>query len=204
MAQILPLKRKASAAVLQRVGRKSDKTLGRDGHKYLTPDQVAALIRAAKDNRHSQRDSLMISLAWHHGLRVSELVDLRWNAIDFKRADIAVNRLKNGKSTRQPLAGDDLRALRALYRDRQSDEYVFMSERGPMTRDGFAKLLKAAADRAGIKNAHPHSLRHACGHALAMKGRDTRLIQDWLGHRNITHTSAYTDGISTRFKGIWD
>jgi site-specific recombinase XerD len=48
------------------------------------------------------------------------------------------------------------------------------------------------------------ALRHACGHALAMKGRDTRLIQDWLGHRNIQHTSHYTDGISSRFKGIWD
>jgi site-specific recombinase XerD len=79
---------------------------------------------------------------------------------------------------------------RALYRDRQSDEYVFMSECGPFTRDGFAKRLKAAAERAGLDNVHPHALRrHACGHALAMKGRDTRLIQDWLGHRNIQHTS---------------
>ena len=204
MAEILPLKRKASATVLQRVGRKSDKTLGRDGHKYLAPDQVAALIRAAKDNRYGARDALMISLCWRHGLRVSELVDLRWSAIDWKRADMAVNRLKNGKDTRQPLAGDDLRALRALYRERQSDEYVFMSERGPFTRDGFAKLLRTVAVRAGVKNAHPHALRHACGHALAMKGRDTRLIQDWLGHRNITHTSNYTDSISTRFRGIWD
>jgi integrase len=128
----------------------------------------------------------------------------RWSAIDWKRADIGVNRLKNGKDTRQPLDGGDLRALRALYRERQSDEYVFMSERGPFTRDGFAKLLKAAAAKAGIKNVHPHALRHACGHALAMKGRDTRLIQDWLGHRNIQHTSHYTDGVSKRFKGIWD
>jgi site-specific recombinase XerD len=100
--------------------------------------------------------------------------------------------------------GDDLRALRALRRDRQSDEFVFVSERGPFTRDGFSKLLKATADKAGVENAHPHALRHACGHALAMKGRDTRLIQDWLGHRNIVHTSHYTDGISTRFRGIWD
>ena len=82
---------------------------------------------------------------------------------------MAVSRLKNGKPTRQPLDGNDLRALRALHRDRQSDEWVFMSERGPFTRNGFAKLLAAAADRAGIENVHPHALRHACGHALAMK-----------------------------------
>jgi type 1 fimbriae regulatory protein FimB len=73
--------------------------------------------------------------------------------------------------------------------------------RGP-TIPGFAKLLRAAAKRAGIGNAHPHALRHACGHAPAIKGRETRLIQDYLGHRNITHTSLYTDGVSRRFKGI--
>jgi type 1 fimbriae regulatory protein FimB/type 1 fimbriae regulatory protein FimE len=114
----------------------------------------------------------MISLTYHHGLRVSELIGMRWNAIDWKRGDIAANRLKGSKSNRQPLDGNDLRALRALYRDRTSDEWIFMGERGPMTRDGFSKLLKAVAGRAGIKNAHPHALRHACGHALAMKGRD--------------------------------
>jgi type 1 fimbriae regulatory protein FimB/type 1 fimbriae regulatory protein FimE len=100
----------ASPAIeLQRVGRRSDKDYGRDGHKYLTPDQVEALIKAARTNRHGARDALMISLTWHHGFRVSELVDLRWSAIDWKRADIAVNHLKNGKDTRQPLDGADLR-----------------------------------------------------------------------------------------------
>jgi integrase len=204
MAIILKLVETAPTTEKQRVGRKSDAAYGRNGHRYLTPEQVAALIKAARGSRHGARDALMISLAYHHGLRASELVDLRWNAIDWKRADIAVTRLKNGKDTRQPLDGNDLRALRALYRDRQSDEFVFMSERGPFTRDGFAKLLKAAADKAGVENAHPHALRHGCGHALAMKGRDTRLIQDYLGHRNIQHTSHYTDGVAARFKGIWN
>jgi integrase len=204
MAANLTVAYSRPATEVQRVGRNSDADYGRDGHKYLTPEQLEALIKAARTNRHGLRDALMISLAWHHGFRASELINLRWSAIDWKRADIAVTRLKSGKDTRQPLDGADLRALRALHRDRPSDEYVFMSERGPMTRDGFAKLLKAAAAKAGIENAHPHALRHACGHALAMKGRDTRLIQDWLGHRNIQHTSHYTDGISTRFKGIWD
>jgi integrase len=190
--------------VLQRVGRKTDAELGREGQKYLTPEQVEALIRAARQNRHGGRDALMISLAWHHGLRVTELVRLRWSDVDWRRADIAITRLKNGKNTRQPLDGGDLRALRALYRDRQSDEFMFMSERGPFTRDGFAKLLQGAAKRAGIKNVHPHALRHACGHALAVRGRETRLLQEWLGHRNAQHTSLYTDGVSARFKGMWD
>jgi type 1 fimbriae regulatory protein FimB len=122
----------------------------------------------------------MISLAYHHGLRVSELIGMRWNAIDWKRADVAVNRLKGSKSNRQLLDGNDLRSLRALYRERASDEYAFVSERGgPMTRDSFNKLLRATADRARIKNVHPHALRHACGHALAVvpqKGKHTRNV----------------------------
>jgi type 1 fimbriae regulatory protein FimB len=147
----------------------------------------------------------MISLAYHHGLRVSELIALRWNAVDWKRADIAVNRLKGSKSNRQPLDGGDLRSLRALYRERTSDEYVFVSERGgPMTRDSINKLLKAAADRARIKNVDPHALRHACGHALAMKGRDMRLVQEYMGHTNVQNTARYMDGVSARFRGIWD
>lgn len=188
-----------------RNGRKSDKDYGRDGQKYLTPDQVAALVKVARTGRNGQRDALMISIAYHHGLRVTELVNLRWNAIDFKAADIAINRLKGSKSNRQPLDGADLRALRALHRDRASDEYVFTSERGgPMTRDGFAKMLSAAAERAGIENAYPHALRHACGHALAIKGRDMRLVQEYMGHVNVQNTARYMDGVSSRFRGIWD
>jgi integrase len=201
----LRLVKSAPTIKKQRVGRKSNAAYGRDGQKYLTPDQVAILIKTARQNRHGIRDALMISLAYHHGLRVSELIGMRWNAIDWKHADIAVNRLKGSKSNRQPLDGNDLRALRALYRDRTSDEYVFVSERGgPMTRDGFNKLLKAAADRAGIRNVHPHALRHACGHALAMKGRDMRLVQEYMGHTNVQNTARYMDGVSSRFRGIWD
>jgi type 1 fimbriae regulatory protein FimB/type 1 fimbriae regulatory protein FimE len=165
---------------------------------------VALLIKTARQNRYGLRDALMISLTYHHGLRVSELIGMRWNAVDWKRGDIAVNRLKGSKSNRQPLDGNDLRALRALYRDRTSDEWIFMGERGPMTRDGFSKLLRAVAARAGIKNAHPHALRHACGHALAMKSHDMRLVQEYLGHTNVRNTARYMDGVSTRFRGIWD
>jgi integrase len=201
----LRLVKTAPTVEKQRVGgRKSDAAYGRDGQKYLTPDQVAILIKTARQNTHGLRDALMISLTYHHALRVSELVGMRWNAIDWKRGDIAVNRLKGNKSNRQPLNGNDLRALRALYRDRASDEWMFMGERGPLTRDGFSKLLRAVANRAGIKNVHPHALRHACGHALAMKGRDMRLVQEYLGHTNVRNTARYMDGVSARFRGIWD
>ncbi len=51
---------------------------------------------------------------------------------------------------------------------------------------------------------HPHMLRHSCGFALANMGIDTRLIQDYLGHRNIRHTVWYTASNAGRFYGIWD
>ncbi|ECH5906058.1 tyrosine-type recombinase/integrase, partial [Salmonella enterica] len=50
---------------------------------------------------------------------------------------------------------------------------------------------------------HPHMLRHACGYALANQGLDTRLIQDYLGHRNISHTVRYTASNPDRFKKVW-
>ena len=103
-------------------GRKTDAEYGREGHKYITQDQVEALVKSARQNRNGLRDALMISLAYHHGLRVSELVALRWSDIDFKAGDIAVNRRKNGRSNRQPLDPCDQRNLKALYRDRKSDE----------------------------------------------------------------------------------
>jgi integrase len=186
-------------------GRKTDADYGREGHKYITQDQVEALIKSARQNRNGLRDALMISMAYHHGLRVSELVALRWNDVNFKANDIAINRRKNGRSNRQPLDPRDQRNLKALYRERRSDEWIFTSERGTqMATDSFASQLKAAAERAGIPNVHPHALRHACGHALAVKGRETRLLGEWLGHRNLNNTALYTDGVSARFRGMWD
>jgi type 1 fimbriae regulatory protein FimB len=203
--RLVPRAPSAEKQKVKRAGRKSDADYGRDGHKYLTADQVGALIKEARHSRNGLRDALMVSLCYHHGLRVSELLALRWNAVNFKAADMAVNRIKNGRSNRQPLDGDDLRALRALYRERKSDEWIFTSEQGgPFTRDGFAKLLKAAAKRTGIKNVHPHALRHACGHVLAVKGKETRLLGEWLGHRNLNNTGVYTEGVSARFRGMWD
>jgi site-specific recombinase XerD len=75
--------------------------------------------------------------------------------------------------------------------------------RGPFTRDGFNKMLKAAADRARIKNVHPPPCATPV-HALAMKSRDMRLVQEYMGHTNVQNAARYMDGVSARFRGIWD
>jgi type 1 fimbriae regulatory protein FimB/type 1 fimbriae regulatory protein FimE len=174
--------------------------------EYLTDAEVAKLTEAAKGNRHGHRDATMILAAYRHGLRPAELVDLRWDQIDFGRATLAVRRAKRGSPSTHPIMGDELRALRRLQREQEpKSPFVFTSERGsPFGTAGFARLVERAGAAAGLKfKAHPHMLRHACGFALANKGHDTRALQAYLGHRNIQHTVRYTELSPDRFKDFW-
>jgi type 1 fimbriae regulatory protein FimB/type 1 fimbriae regulatory protein FimE len=174
--------------------------------EYLTDAEVARLTKAASGNRWGQRDAAMILVAYRHGLRASELVDLRWDQIDFARGTLAVRRAKRGTPSTHPVMGDELRALRKLQREQEpKSPFVFTSERGsPFTTAGCARLVERAGAAAGLKfKAHPHMLRHACGFALANKGHDTRSLQAYLGHRNIQHTVRYTELAPDRFKDFW-
>jgi integrase len=173
--------------------------------EYLTPDEVETLIDAVKGNRHGHRDATMILVAYRHGLRAAELVDLRWTQIDLDNARLHVRRVKNGIPSVHPLKGDEMRALRRLKREADNTEYVFVSERGsPFTTAGFAKLVKRAGLEAEFKfGTHPHMLRHSCGYKLANDGHDTRSLQAYLGHKNIQHTVRYTEMSPTRFKDFW-
>jgi Phage integrase family len=157
-------------------------------------DEVEALIEAAKGNRYGHRDATIILLAFRHGLRASEVCDLRWDQVDFNGAVLHVRRVKNDTPSTHPIQGDELRALRRLQRESPTSPFVFVSERGsPFTTAGFARMIERAAAGADLEiKAHPHMLPHACGYALANKGHDTRAIQGWLGHRSITSTAVYT------------
>ena len=174
--------------------------------RYLTDAEVEKLMNAAQSNRHGHRDATMILVAYRHGLRVSELVDLRWDQVDFRTATLHVRRLKAGTPSTHPILGDELRAVRRLQRDQEpKSPFVFTSERGsPFTSAGFARMIERAGVEAkfGFKP-HPHMLRHACGYALANRGHDTRALQAYLGHRNIQHTVRYTELSPTRFKNFW-
>ena len=79
--------------------------------EHLTPDEAELLIEAAKRNRHGQRDGLMVLLAYRHGLRAAEVVDLRWEQVDFKTASLHVRRVKNGTPSTHPLTGRELRLV---------------------------------------------------------------------------------------------
>src|SRR5271165_3941577 len=151
--------------------------------EHLTEAEVEKLLEAAKGNRHGHRDYTMVLVAYRHGLRVSELVDLRWNQIDFDAATLHVRRAKQRYPSTHPILGDELRALRPLQREQEpKSAFVFTSERGaPFANRGFQTLIErlGVAAKLDIK-AHPHMLRHACGYALANQGHDTRALQSYL------------------------
>jgi integrase len=178
----------------------------RRSREYLTPNEIEKLLNAAKQaGRYGQRDTAMILMAYRHGLRVSELIALKWSQIDLKQGLLHVIRRKNGVASTHPLFGPELRALRVVKRDYPDSDYVFMTERKtPITDSTFRKMLAHAGKKAKLGiSVHPHMLRHSTGFKLANDGQDTRSIQHYLGHKNIQHTVRYTELSPVRFKDFW-
>lgn len=175
---------------------------------YLTRDEVAALLRSSKKSpRHGARNYAMILIAYRHGLRASEVTNLRVSDLDPSTGTICCRRAKNSRSSLHPMKPDELAALEKVLRDRKlrASEYVFQSERGEkMCRSAFWRVVAQAGERAELRvKAYAHQLRHACGYYLANKGCDLRLIQDYLGHKQIQNTVRYTALNPARFVGLW-
>lgn len=175
---------------------------------YLTRDEVASLLRAAKKGpRHATRNHAMILIAYRHGLRASELVQLRWSDIDLERGTMYCRRAKGSRSSVHPMKPDEVAALEKVFARRklQASDYVFPSERSEkMSRSAFWRVVAQAGERADLPvKAYAHLLRHSCGYFLANKGCDLRLIQDYLGHKQIQNTVRYTALNPARFVGLW-
>jgi integrase len=175
--------------------------------EHLTPAEIEKLIEAAKHNRHGHRDATLILVGYRHGLRASELCELEWSQINWRKATLHVRRVKNGKPATHPIRGDEMRALRKLQREQTpTSSFVFASEReGPITPDAINRLVKRLGNGSKLLGfpIHFHMLRHSCGFALANAGHDTRSIQDYLGHKSIQHTVRYTELAPTKFKAFW-
>lgn len=182
-----------------------------DSHNknFLTENEMKKFLTSARKGRHSVRDYCLMLVAYRHGLRVSELIDIRLKDIDLETGRLFIRRVKGSLSTHQPIEGDELRSIRAWLRQREhypnaSSNYLFLSERGPLTRQAVNYLTGEIGKRANLLfKVNPHMLRHSTGYYLANKGYDTRLIQDYLGHKNISHTVRYTRTAASRFENLW-
>ncbi|MGR7769886.1 tyrosine-type DNA invertase [Klebsiella aerogenes] len=178
---------------------------------FLTQNEIKSLLNAANSGPHAARNYCLTLLCFIHGFRASEICRLRISDIDLRSKCIYIHRLKKGFSTTHPLLNKEIQALKRWLdiRDeypQSTSEWLFLSRKGnPLSRQQFYQIISASGDQAGLPlEIHPHMLRHSCGFALANMGIDTRLIQDYLGHRNIRHTVWYTASNAGRFYGIWD
>lgn len=179
--------------------------------KYLTQDEVYRLMDAAQSMSFPERNRCLIMMAFIHGFRASELLDLRLSDIDASGKQLNIRRIKNGFSTTHPLLPDEYNLIKLWLKQRkliengvEGDWLFSLPETPPYQQTTFFSIIREAGKRAGLAvKAHPHMLRHACGFALADNGVDTRLLQDYLGHRNIQHTVRYTASNAARFKGVW-
>ena len=177
--------------------------------KHLTQIEVERLMMATKGSRNEARDRCLLLLMFRHGLRVSEACGLMLSQVDTDSRVLHVSRLKKGLSTTHPLRADELRAIKAWMTQRErmtpDTHAFFVSERRqPLNRRTAWAAIRRYGELAGLPlDTHPHMLRHACGYALADQGADTRLIQDYLGHRNIQHTVRYTATNPARFERLW-
>src|SRR5438094_8172231 len=110
---------------------------------FLSADEFGRVLDAAKRGRHGTRDHLLMLMMYRHGLRVSEAIGLRRDQVNLAQAGVWVHRLKNSLSVEQPIAGDELRAIKRYLATRTDKlPWLFLSERRqPLTRGAVNYLL---------------------------------------------------------------
>lgn len=173
--------------------------------KFLSPKEIDDLIAvsAASNDIRIQRISVMIELMYATGMRISELVALPLNALNFRKKQVSVFG-KGSKERIVPVAEHAFKTLEKYEKLRQNfvkqnteSPFLFPSlvaAEGHLTRDAFYKDLKNLAAACGIypSRISPHVLRHSFATHLLNNDADLRSVQKMLGHENITTTEIYT------------
>jgi integrase/recombinase XerD len=185
--------------------------LGRPLPKTLSEADVEALLAApdAEDPR-GHRDRTMLEVLYASGLRVTELVTLRPDAVSLNQGVVRITG-KGGKERLVPLGEEAsswvtsyVRGPRAVLLGSRTCDYLFPTQRSDcMTRQAFWQLIKRYATQAGImKPLSPHTVRHAFATHLLNHGADLRVVQMLLGHSDLSTTQIYTHVARERLKQL--
>ncbi len=167
---------------------------------YLTIEVINKLLDIRLIKPIDYRNKAMLEVLFATGARISELINLELNQIDYDECVIRV--LGKGKKDRIiPIGNTALNYLKLYIEEyrkfilkTQNSNYVFINKDGKkISRQGFFKILKKITQEAGInKNVSPHTLRHSFATYLLNNGADLRIIQELLGHENLVTTEIYS------------
>ncbi|MFW6136833.1 MAG: site-specific tyrosine recombinase XerD [Candidatus Aminicenantaceae bacterium] len=180
--------------------------------KFLKLEEVERLLQQPDSQvPRGCRDRAMLELLYATGLRVSELIKLKMNDLNFQEGFLFC-RGKGSKERVVPLGksasaavGTYLESARRRFLKKDTD-FLFLTSRGtPFTRQGFWKILKKYAQQAGLDPAiSPHVLRHSFATHLLERGADLRSVQMMLGHSQITTTQIYTHVSRRRIREVYN
>lgn len=168
--------------------------------KYLTDEEIDKLFNIQLLKPVDYRNKAMLEVLYATGTRISELINLELNQIDFDECIIRVTG-KGKKDRIIPIGGKAIEYLKEYilnYRifllKFETNNYVFLNKDGKkISRQGFFKILKNLAQKSGInKEISPHTLRHSFATHLLNHGADLRIIQELLGHENLETTEIYS------------
>lgn len=170
--------------------------------EILDEEEVNKFLEAIPySTKFELRDRAMFELLYSSGLRVSEIINLKLNDIDFNE-DLIRFIGKGNKERIIPIGGSAKFFLRKYLRTSRykierefKSDYVFLNKNGKkITRQGFWKILKKYAKRANLdKNLYPHIFRHSFATHMLERGADLRIVQELLGHSSISTTEIYTN-----------
>lgn len=177
------------------------------GKRHLSPIEVTQICKSIrKGSRYPDRDELMTLMTFFHGLRVGELVNLKWQHADLKTGQISIKRLKQGIDTLHPISDKrELMLLKRLHKEQGKPVagFIFKTERGTaVSSNGFQKMFSKFSEIALSVKWNAHALRHGCGTALIEKGHDLRTVQVYLGHKNVQNTTVYLHESTKQFQTI--